>query len=167
MCNCVPLDIKVDSSIDMQHQYEEIVEWYRNLTSDYSKISRFVENIGTSFEGRNIPAVHFTASKSPDFTVYFQCQIHASMNLFLTHTNKMYVWCCFFKGNGFQVPCACTLPTTFVNSITRRKKRQVIIGLNQWFCLGVAIVCEMIVCHPCPRVSPREIPLIPKLDPYI
>jgi hypothetical protein len=59
------------------HPYEDIVEWYRNLTRDYSGISRFVESIGVSSQGRNIPAVHFTGTETPEYTVYFQCQIHA------------------------------------------------------------------------------------------
>ena len=63
----------------MQHQYEEIVGWYEDLSKQYSSIVKFVESIGESFEGRKIPAVHFTGPEaSPKYTIYFQCQIHAS-----------------------------------------------------------------------------------------
>ena len=62
----------------LQHEYKEIVNWYNALAANYSRIVKYVESIGKSLEGRDIPAVHFTASTSPEYTVYFQCQIHAS-----------------------------------------------------------------------------------------
>ena len=62
----------------MQHRYKDIVEWYQKLASDYSDIVKYVDSIGRSIEGRDMPAVHFTKNTAPKYTVYFQCQIHAS-----------------------------------------------------------------------------------------
>ena len=68
----------------LQHRYEDIVGWYQSLARNYSRLVRYVESIGTSVEGRDIPAVHFTnISAAPNHTVYFQCQIHASKHLAL------------------------------------------------------------------------------------
>ena len=64
--------------LTIQHQYKEIVEWYQKLASDYSDIVTYVDSIGESIEGRDMPAVHFTKTPAPKHTIYFQCQIHAS-----------------------------------------------------------------------------------------
>ena len=97
----------------MQHPYEDIVEWYRNLTRDYSSISRFVESIGVSSQGRNIPAVHFSGTETPEYTVYFQCQIHASKWVPNSHTQP----CLIVSGTLFRrmdiwscVHVCCTAP---------------------------------------------------------
>ena len=63
----------------MQHTYTEIVTWYQGLAGNYPNIVKYVGSIGKSIEGRDVPAVHFTNTEStPKYTVYFQCQIHAS-----------------------------------------------------------------------------------------
>jgi len=60
------------------HEYEEIVNWYSELSMDNPDIVKFVPSIGKSVEGRDMPAVHITASTSSDtMKIYFQCQIHA------------------------------------------------------------------------------------------
>lgn len=64
--------------LSIQHQYEEIVEWYHNLANNYPDTAKYVDSIGQSIEGRDMPAVHFTNSESPKYSIYFQCQIHAS-----------------------------------------------------------------------------------------
>lgn len=50
--------------------------WYEDLAVGYPDIVKFVPSIGKSLEGRDMPAVHITASSSPR-KYYFQCQIHA------------------------------------------------------------------------------------------
>ena len=74
----MPAYCKSGIFISMQHQYKEIVEWYQSLAEDYPDIVQYVDSIGQSIEGRDMPAVHFTKATSPKYTIYFQCQIHAS-----------------------------------------------------------------------------------------
>ena len=71
-----------------QHQYKDIVGWYTQLTNDYSDIARFVDSIGKSVEGRDMPAVHITKLATPSNTVYFQCQIHASEGLACLNSHR-------------------------------------------------------------------------------
>ena len=41
-------------------------------------IMKYIPSIGSTHEGREMPAVHLTASKDPNRKkVYMQCQIHA------------------------------------------------------------------------------------------
>jgi hypothetical protein len=54
------------------HQYEEIVQWYKNLCAEDK--CQYFDSIGKSYEGRDQPAVHIG---SGPLNVYFQCQIHA------------------------------------------------------------------------------------------
>ena len=43
-----------------------------------SNIMRYIPSIGSTHEGRDMPAILLTASKSPNRKkVYMQCQIHA------------------------------------------------------------------------------------------
>jgi len=65
--------------LSLQHEYPDIVNWYRDLSEDFPDIVTFVPSIGKSVEGRDMPAVHITAGTSADtMKIYFQCQIHAS-----------------------------------------------------------------------------------------
>ncbi|XP_065913902.1 carboxypeptidase B-like [Dysidea avara] len=60
------------------HTYEEIIQWYEELANQYSEIVKYEPSIGKSYEGRDQPAVHITASSTSDtLKMYFQCQIHA------------------------------------------------------------------------------------------
>lgn len=69
-----------------QHEYEEIVNWYKDLASQNPNIVKYVESIGKSVEGRDQPAVHITSSSSTNVKrIYFQCQIHASMCTIMIH----------------------------------------------------------------------------------
>ena len=70
----------------IQHTYEDIIEWYEGVASQFSEIVKYEPSIGASYEGRNQPAVHITGSSNPDvLKMYFQCQIHASeLSRFLT-----------------------------------------------------------------------------------
>jgi len=60
------------------HTYDELVGWYKQAAQDHSDVMSFVPSIGKSVEGRDMPAVHITGTKSGTKSqVYFQCQIHA------------------------------------------------------------------------------------------
>lgn len=60
------------------HTYDEIVAWYQSLAATYPTLTTWVPSIGKSFEGRDQPAIHFTApGGSNKKTIYVQCQIHA------------------------------------------------------------------------------------------
>lgn len=65
----------------IQHPYGAIVQWYQEFEAKFSDLVKFVPSIGKSYEGRDLPAVHITAPESPSDSpkIYFQCQIHASM----------------------------------------------------------------------------------------
>jgi len=78
--------ITQDSCLSPQHEYDDIIKWYEELTSQYSEIATYYPTIGKSYEGRDMPAVHITANTSPDvLKIYFQCQSHAS-KLFKCYT---------------------------------------------------------------------------------
>ena len=67
------------STFFLQHEYEDIVNWYSELSMNNPDLVKFVPSIGKSVDGRDMPAVHITASTSADtMKIYFQCQIHAS-----------------------------------------------------------------------------------------
>ena len=56
------------------------MNWWSKLADDNKDLVKYVPSIGKSFEGRDQPAVHITASVEPEVKkIYFQCQIHASM----------------------------------------------------------------------------------------
>ena len=62
----------------IQHGYEQILGWYRSL-SEHSDLVRYVSSIGTTGEGKDLAAVHITASTNPArHRIYLQCLIHAS-----------------------------------------------------------------------------------------
>ena len=54
------------------------MNWYEELSKKFPEIVKFVPSIGKSVEGRDMPAVHITASSADALKIYFQCQIHAS-----------------------------------------------------------------------------------------
>lgn len=64
----------------MQHTYDDIVRWYRDLASLYPDLLTFNASIGKTHEGRDMPAVYFTGQTSNlgKKKFYIQCQIHAS-----------------------------------------------------------------------------------------
>ena len=64
----------------LQHDYEEIVEWYEALAADNPRIVKFEQSIGKSYEGRDMPVVTISSGESTndDNIIYSQCQIHAS-----------------------------------------------------------------------------------------
>ncbi len=58
------------------------MDWWEKLAEDNPKLVKYTESIGKSFEGRDQPAVHITASENLDVKqIYFQCQIHASKQM--------------------------------------------------------------------------------------
>ena len=62
----------------IQHDYDDIKNWYRQKASENPKIMTYIPSIGKTHEGRDMPAVLITASKDPNRKkVYMQCQIHA------------------------------------------------------------------------------------------
>lgn len=63
-----------------QHTYAEIIAWWDKLATDNADLVVYHESIGKSKEGRDQPAIHITSNEDPNVkTIYFQCQIHASM----------------------------------------------------------------------------------------
>ena len=75
----VKSSITIANELLLQHPYDDIVAWYQTLGKNYSGLVKYVESIGMSVEGRNIPAIHITnILADPINTVYFQCQLHAS-----------------------------------------------------------------------------------------
>jgi len=76
----------------MQHRYNEIIEWWRTLAEENSHLVTYVKSVGQSYEGRDQPAVHITASSDPNVNkVFFECQTHASKTPMLYTTS--YVTC--------------------------------------------------------------------------
>ena len=48
------------------------------MGSKYGAITKYVDSIGRSVEGRDMPALHLTSGKTKSpLKIYFQCQIHA------------------------------------------------------------------------------------------
>ena len=75
-------------NVSQQHDYGAICLWYSQLSSNNPDLVQYVPSIGKSVEGRDMPAVHITASSDNDRKkIYFQCQIHASK---LTHVFSLY-----------------------------------------------------------------------------
>lgn len=69
---------KADAWFEEYHNYDAIVMWYKYQASNHSNLVRYVESIGKSYHGLDMPAVHITASTNPQRRkIYFQCQIHA------------------------------------------------------------------------------------------
>ena len=68
----------IPSHFSVQHRYDEIINWYKDLAENNPSIVKFVSSIGASVEGRNQPVVHITDVWGIKDKVYFQCQIHAS-----------------------------------------------------------------------------------------
>ena len=62
----------------IQHNYDAILLWYQRLAKMHPHLVSYVESIGKSYLGRDMPAVHLTTSEdSQRKKIYFQCQIHA------------------------------------------------------------------------------------------
>jgi murein tripeptide amidase MpaA len=62
---------------DSYHNYSETVAWYKTLASSNPTLVTY-QSAGTSYEGRDMPAVRFHGGSSKaKYAVYFQCQIHA------------------------------------------------------------------------------------------
>jgi murein tripeptide amidase MpaA len=60
------------------HNYESIKTFYKTLAENNRELVTYVPSIGQSVEGRDMIALHITASKSPErLKYYIQCQIHA------------------------------------------------------------------------------------------
>eukprot|EP00040_Diaphanoeca_grandis_P038854 m.257536 g.257536 ORF g.257536 m.257536 type:complete len:438 (+) comp35393_c0_seq1:111-1424(+) len=60
------------------HDYGEIVDWYTDIAEEFPDLTRLNPSIGSSHEGRNMPALHITGT-TPGVkkNIWFQCQIHA------------------------------------------------------------------------------------------
>jgi len=63
------------------HTYDEIHKWYRDLNSEHPSLTKYVNSIGKTYEGRDIMAFHVTAPKKDDNNkkrkIWIQCQLHA------------------------------------------------------------------------------------------
>jgi len=74
----VDQSLKEAEWFEAYHTYEELVNWYSDLASQYPNIVTFIPSIGKSYEGRNQPAVRITGLRGSNKpSIYFQCQIHA------------------------------------------------------------------------------------------
>ena len=60
----------------------EIVDWWKMLEIRYPNEVTFIESIGKSLEGRNIPAVVITSAPDDAKVIYMQCLIHASKSYY-------------------------------------------------------------------------------------
>ena len=74
----------------LKHEYPDIVNWYEELSQNFPEIIKFVPSIGKSVEGRDMPAVHITASTADALKIYFQCQIHASKSPCCVHMESCF-----------------------------------------------------------------------------
>eukprot|EP00039_Didymoeca_costata_P031543 m.35215 g.35215 ORF g.35215 m.35215 type:complete len:436 (-) comp8858_c0_seq1:57-1364(-) len=59
------------------HNYEDTIQWYEDIASEYSQVTKYVPSIATSYEGRKMPALHITSAQAPKQKYWIQCQIHA------------------------------------------------------------------------------------------
>ena len=67
-----------DTWFEDYHDYSAIVQWYKEKAAEYPNLVTFVPSIGTTNEGRDMPAVHITAaSKKGGAKIYLQSLIHA------------------------------------------------------------------------------------------
>ena len=70
----------------VQHDLTSIQQWYHKLATDNPSLVRYVSSIGKTVEGRDMVAVHITASSAPGRPrIYIQCLIHASKCLEMAH----------------------------------------------------------------------------------
>lgn len=72
---------KADDLFGSYHPLEELEKFYKELARDHSDLVTINENIGETFEGRPIMALHFKGAQSeetdkPD-KIWVQCLIHA------------------------------------------------------------------------------------------
>ncbi|XP_064391731.1 carboxypeptidase O-like isoform X2 [Halichondria panicea] len=66
------------SFFEQYHPYEDIKSFYKTLSETHANLVTYMPSIGKTAEGRDMPAVHITASKNPNRKrFYMQCQIHA------------------------------------------------------------------------------------------
>lgn len=69
---------EADAWFEEYHNYDAIVMWYRHQAQEHPTLVHYMESIGKSYQGLDMPAVHITASNNPQrLKIYFQCQIHA------------------------------------------------------------------------------------------
>jgi len=59
------------------HTYDEIIKFITNLTSTYPQLCKLVPSIGSSIEGRAIPAIEITGGKAPTKTILISGGQHA------------------------------------------------------------------------------------------
>ena len=98
----------------LKHEYPDIVNWYEELSKKFPEIVKFVPSIGKSVEGRDMPAVHITASSTDALKIYFQCQIHASKSPCYVYSLLFVLDCLatvlvFLQESGYLGPLAITL----------------------------------------------------------
>jgi len=70
---------KTDEWFEEYHTYDEIVDWYEALSTQYPALTSWNPSIGNSYQGRAQPALHITSEEGGNnkLRIYFQCQIHA------------------------------------------------------------------------------------------
>ena len=98
----------------LKHEYPDIVNWYEELSKKFPEIVKFVPSIGKSVEGRDMSAVHITASSTDALKIYFQCQIHASKSPCYVYSLLFVLDCLatvlvFLQESGYLGPLAITL----------------------------------------------------------
>jgi hypothetical protein len=57
--------------------YAELVTWYQNFATANPSIIRWIPSIGSSFEGRAMPAIVVSNAAANAPSIYMQCLIHA------------------------------------------------------------------------------------------
>ena len=78
-------------SVILKHEYPDIVNWYDELSQNFPEIVKFVPSIGKSVEGRDMPAVHITASSTNVLKIYFHACSAKSMQVSLA----VFIQSCF------------------------------------------------------------------------
>jgi len=62
---------------DDYHNLDDTFAWWNDLANQYSSFVKWNASIGVTGEGRNMPALEISYSKSNKPWIYYQCQIHA------------------------------------------------------------------------------------------
>jgi len=71
------------------HTYADLVSWYSNFSSTYRSLITG-GSAGTTVLGTNMPWYRMSATSSPRFTIYMQCQIHARE--WISGATCNYIW---------------------------------------------------------------------------
>ena len=73
-----------------QHDYDTTIDWYKNMAEKHKNLVKYTV-IGQSYEGRDMPGIHVTASTNSNRKkIYLQCQIHAREYTLNLQTHNLY-----------------------------------------------------------------------------